>query len=256
MQIKEMLRRLGQPGGGVTFLGVAAILYGLACFLQGDFAIYWQPVPEGVPLRQPLAYLSAGLLILGGAGLLNARTIRPAAIILLVLFALYDACFLLRFIGPPFHPQAFLGLAEQSSVVVGCWVILLRMRGDGSARVTIARIAFGICSILFAFAHIAGLKPTAEMVPAWIPGGQVFWAVATGVGHLAVGLGLIANRLAVPATRLGALMYVGFAVLVWLPGAVTHPTEWLRWAGAGISLCMAAALWLVGDLLAARKAEI
>jgi len=65
MQIKEMSRRLGQPGGGVTFLGVAAILYGLACFLQGDFAIYWQPVPEGVPLRQPLAYLSAGLLILG-----------------------------------------------------------------------------------------------------------------------------------------------------------------------------------------------
>ena len=48
-------------------------------------------------------------------------------------------------------------------------------------------------------------------------------------------------------------MYVGFALLCWLPGAVIHPTEWLRWAGVGISLCMAAALWLVGDLLAAHR---
>jgi hypothetical protein len=38
-----------------------------------------------------------------------------------------------------------------------------------------------------------------------------------------------------------------------LLGAFAHPTEWLRWAGAAISLCMAASLWLVGDLLASRK---
>ncbi|GAA0311331.1 hypothetical protein GCM10009087_21790 [Sphingomonas oligophenolica] len=256
MQTGEMVRRLGQPGGGVAFLGIAAILYGIACFLQGDFAILWQPVPEGLPFRQPLAYLSAGLLVTGGAGLLVARTVRPAAMILLLLFALYDACYLLKLVGPPANPAALLGLAEQSSVVAGSWAILLRMRAGGSAGATTARIAFGICSLVFALAHFSGLKLTASMVPEWMPGGQLFWALATGVGHLAVGLSLIANRLAVPATRLGALMYVCFALLAWLPGAVTHPTEWLRWAGAAISLCMAAALWLVGDLLSARNAEI
>lgn len=255
METKGMLRRLLQPGGGVTFLGVAAIAYGIACFLQGDFAIYWQPVPHSLPLRQPLAYLSAGLLILGGAGLLIARTVRPAAMILLALFALYDACYLLKLVGPPVNPAPLLGLAEQSAVVVGSWAILLRMRAGGSAGVMTARIVFGICSILFALAHFIGLQATARMVPAWIPGGQVFWAIATGVGHLAVGLALIANRLAVLATRLGALMYVCFALFSWLLGALTHPTEWLRWAGVAISLCMAAALWLVGDLLAARHAE-
>lgn len=255
MQTKEMLRRLGQPGGGVTFLGVAAILYGIACFLQGDFVIYWQPVPKSLPFRQPLAYVSAGLLVAGGAGLLSARTIRPATIILLVLFALYDACYVLQLIGPPANPAALLGLAEQSSVVVGSWAILLRMRASRPAAVTMARIVFGICSILFGAAHIYSVQPTARLVPEWMPGGQVFWALATGVAHLAVGLSLIANRLAVPATRLGALMYVCFALLVWLPGAVTHPTEWLRWAGGGISLCMAAALWLVGDLLSSRNME-
>jgi len=66
---------------------------------------------------------------------------------------------------------------------------------------------------------------------------------------------LIANRAAILATRLGGLMYLCFAAIVWIPGAIVHPAEWLRWAGVAISLCMAAALWLVGDLLAARHAE-
>ena len=255
-ETKQMLRRLGQPGVGVTFRGAAAIAYGIACFLQGDFAAPWQPVPDGLPLRQPLAYLSAGLLVLGGAGLLIARTVRPAAMILLALFAIYDLLYQLQLVLPPHNRHAILGLAEQTSVVVGSWAILLRMRGSGAASVTIARIVFGICSLLFAVAHLLGVKPTAQMIPEWFPGGGVFWAIATGIGHLAVGLALIANRLAVPATRLGALMYVCFALFVWLTGAVTHPTERLRWAGFAISLCMAAALWLVGDLLATRKAEI
>ncbi|MEP7006179.1 MAG: hypothetical protein ABI810_09360 [Sphingomonas bacterium] len=240
----------------MTFLGVSTIVYGIACFLQGDFAVFWQPVPDSLPFRQPLSYVSAVLLIIGGAGLLIARTIRPAAMMLLVLFALYDACYLLKLVGPPFSPGALLGLAEQSSVVVGGWAILLRMRASGPAAATTARVAFGICSILFGVAHILEVQGTARLVPEWMPGGQVFWAFATGVAHLAVGLSLIANRLAVPTTRIGALMYVCFALLVWLPGAVTHPTEWLRWAGGGISLCMAAALWLVGDLLSSRDAEI
>jgi uncharacterized membrane protein len=246
-----------QPGGGVVFLGLAVIFYGIACFLQGDFAIYWQPVSESLPLRQPLAYLSASLLVLGGTGLLVRRTIRPAAMLLLLLFALYDLCYLLILVGPPINPKAsLLGLSEQSSVVIGISAILLRMRADGSAGVTTARIAFGICSLNFALAHFVALKITASMVPAWMPGGQVFWAIATGVGHLAVALGLITNRFAVAATRFGALMYICFALFSWLLGAVAHPTEWLRWAGAAISLCMAAALWLVGDLLAARNAEV
>jgi uncharacterized membrane protein len=255
MTTKEVLRQLLRPGGGVAFMGGAAILYGITCFLLGDFAAYWQPVPQSIPSRQLLAYLSAGLLVLGGAGLLIPRTVRAAAMILLLLFALYDVCYLLKLIGPPASPVTILGLAEQTSVVVGSWAVLLRMRAGGSAGVTTARIVFGICSIVFALAHFTGLQATAKMVPAWMPGGQVFWAIATGVGHLAVGLSLIANRIAVLATRLGGLMYICFALFSWLPGAVAHPTEWLLWAGVAISLCMAAALWLVGDLLAARNAR-
>ena len=253
MQMKDMLRQLGRPAGGVAFLGISAILYGTACFLQGEFSDFWQPVPQGLPLRQPLAYVCAGLLILGGAGLLIARTVRPAAITVLLVFGFYDACYLLQLVGSPDNFNALMGLAEQLSVVVGCWAILLRIRGGGSAAVATARIAFGICSIIFGLSHLTDVEGLAKAVPEWIPGGQIFWAAATGVAHLFVGLGLLANRLAMSATRLGALMYSCFVFLGWAPEIFKHPTLWLRWEGAGISLCMAGALWLVGDLLAERR---
>lgn len=253
MQVQKTLRRLDEAALGTAFLGVAAILYGIACFLQGDFHDFWQPVPKDLPLRQPLAYLVAGLLVVGGSGLLVARTVRPAAILVLLIFAVYAACYLRLLIGPPLNANALMGLAEQLAVVVGAWVILLQLRGGGAVGATVARITFGACSLVFALAHFMAPVQTGNMVPEWLPGSQVFWAIATGVGHAAVGLGLIANRFAVLATRLGASMYICFVLLAWLPGAFTHPTQWLRWEGTSISLCMAAALWLVGDLLASPQ---
>jgi uncharacterized membrane protein len=253
MHAKEMLRRLNGAALGPTLLGVAAIMYGISCFLQRDFAIYWQPVPESLPFRQAFAFLSAGLLVLGGLGLLGGRTVRPAAILLMVLFALYDLCYAIALVQPPITAAPLMGLAEQTSVVVGAWAILLRMSPGGSRGPITARITFGVCSLIFGLAHFVERVGMANAVPEWMPGGQMFWVLATGVGHVAVGLGLIANRLAVPATRLGALMYVCFVLFGWLPEAFTHPTIWLRWAGAAISLCMAGGLWAVGDLLVAQK---
>jgi hypothetical protein len=84
-----------------------------------------------------------------------------------------------------------------------------------------------------------------------------FWAAFTGVCHLAAAAALLVNCLAVPATRLAALMYIMFAAIVWLPGAVTHPDQWLRWAGASISVVLAGAVWAVGDyLLSARRGGV
>ena len=255
MRANEWLQRLDRAALGRAILGAAAIMYGISCFLQGDFASFWQPVPEGLPYRSGFAFLSAGLHVLAGLGLLTARTMRPSAMFVIVLFALFAVCYVIVLVGPPVQPTALMGIAENLSVVVGAWAILLCMSERGRSGPTIARITFGVCSLIFGLAHFIGRVPTANMVPEWMPGGQMFWALATGVGHIAVGLGLIANRFAVPATRLGALMYCCFVLFAWLPGAFTHPTEWLRWAGASISLCMAGALWAVGDLLAARKRE-
>ena len=102
---------------------------------------------------------------------------------------------------------------------------------------------------MFAVAHFFSLKLTGQMIPEWMPGDPTFWAMFTGVAHAAVGIALIANRGAILATRLGGLMYLCFAAIVWIPGAIVHPAEWLRWAGVGITLAMMGGVWSLGDYL-------
>ncbi|WP_129646895.1 DoxX family membrane protein [Peristeroidobacter agariperforans] len=234
---------------GAKMLGFSTICFGIACFLQGDFTIFWQPFPESLPFRQPLAFLSAALLVLSGAGLFFARTRRIAAITQVCLFLAYAASWLSVFRSV----QPWLGIAEHLATVTGAATVWARLSPQAARgwhfSPAVARIAYGCCSIVFGLAHVVALDGTMSMVPAWLPGGAMFWALFTGAGHFAVGIGLIVNRLAVLATRWASVMYLCFAAFAWLPGAVTHPDQWLRWAGTAITLVMLSAVWLVGDYL-------
>ena len=58
-----------------------AILLGIITIWFGDFAMQWQPVPAGTPLRMPLAYVSGVLLIGGGGALLSRKWQRPGALL-------------------------------------------------------------------------------------------------------------------------------------------------------------------------------
>jgi uncharacterized membrane protein len=252
-------KSVDEPGIGFAILGFSTLCFGIACFLQRDFTIYWQPVPDNFPLRQPLAFLSAGLLVLSGAGLFVPRTRRIAATVQVFLFLAYAASWLPRLLGGPSALGAVLGICEHLAIAVGAaslWARLspeARRRQDRLGRAG-ARIAFGLCSIIFGLSHIVGLKGTAALIPEWVPGSSEFWALFTGGAHLAVGAALITDRLAILATRLAGLMYLCFVAIVWMPGAIAHPDQWLRWAGAAISLVLMGAVWLVGDYLRAGRA--
>jgi uncharacterized membrane protein len=256
MRTEELPYTANDVRTGRVLLALAAIAYGISCFLQRDFPSYWQPFPENMPLRQPLAFLSAGLLVLSGAGLFFHRTIRSAAATLAVLFFLFTGSWLSLFAERP--GTIWLGFCENLAVAAGAAAIWASDAAQSGSRrwfgTAAARIVYGCCSLIFGLAHFIAIDATASMVPAWLPGTGYFWAAVTGVGHLAVGAALLVNRLAIPATRVGGLMYLIFAALSWLPGAVTHPDQWLRWAGLSISVLLAGAVWAVGDyLLIARR---
>jgi uncharacterized membrane protein len=231
---------------GAWILGIGSFVFGFACLLQRDFAIYWQPVPAGVPFRHALAFASAVLHMVSGLALLHRSTARLAVQVSLALYLIFGAVY--------FTTQVWeLGLAEHLAVAVGAaaiWARIARAR-SGHPRwwSTLARISYGICSLIFGASHFFSLKLTGQMIPTWMPGDPTFWAMFTGVAHAAVGIALIANRGAILATRLGGLMYLCFAAIVWTPGAIVHPAEWLRWAGIGISLAMMGGLWSLGDYL-------
>jgi uncharacterized membrane protein len=250
-RIEELLHKANDAPAGRALLALATIAYGISCFLQRDFAIFWQPVPENMPFRQPLAFVSAGLLALSGATLFFYRTFRPAALTLAVLFVVYTGSWLSQFAARP--GTIWLGFCENLAVAVGAAAIWARDQAQLQGRHWLgpaaARSVYGCCSLIFGLAHFVAIDKAASGIPAWLPGTAHFWAAFTGVSHLAVGAALLVNRLAVPATRLAALMYIIFAAIMWLPGAVTHPEQWLRWAGASITVILAGAVWAVGDYL-------
>lgn len=251
------IRRLDELDLGHRILAVSTIAFGVACFLQRDFTSFWNPAPAWLPARQVLAYVSAALLVLSGLGLLAPPTRRAAAMVQVVLFVTYAAFWLAQWAEAPAKLGPWLGMAEQLGIAVAAVTVAARSRAGGAAPrpagTTVVRMAYGVCSIVFGLSHLVGVKGTAAMVPVWVPGDGVFWAVATGVAHIAVGAALLLDRLAVPATRIAGIMYLGFAAFVWAPGAVTHPDQWLRWGGLAISLVLMGAVWRVGDHLAARE---
>ena len=109
----------------------------------------------------------------------------------------------------------------------------------------IARIVAGLSACVFGFAHFNYIDFTASMVPAWIPPNGVFWAWATGAGHLAAGLSLVSGIRARLAATLLAGMMASFVVLLHLPRVVAAPDQHVEWIMLGVSSMLAGAAWLL-----------
>src|SRR5688572_28040529 len=112
------------PKWGIAMMGFSTLGFGVACFLQGDFTIFRQPVPENFPFRQPLAFISAAALVLSGGGLLFSRTRQVAAIVQVGLFFSYALSWLSVL---PQSIQPWLGIAEHLAIVVGALTIWARL---------------------------------------------------------------------------------------------------------------------------------
>jgi uncharacterized membrane protein YphA (DoxX/SURF4 family) len=105
----------------------------------------------------------------------------------------------------------------------------------------IAVLAMGVCGLMFGLAHFLYLDFTASMVPAWLPGGQKFWAAVTGVAHLAAGIAFLTGikvRLAAVALT---VMFAIFSALVHLPALWADPHSHLNWVMNVINLALTGA---------------
>jgi hypothetical protein len=74
----------------------------------------------------------------------------------------------------------------------------------------IGRILLGICTASFTLEQAIYLNATANLVPKWLPPSQMFWAVTTTVLFALAAVALLANRIALLATRLLTMMLVIF----------------------------------------------
>ena len=226
---------------------LGAILLGAVGIWFQDFALTWQPVPAGVPWRVPLAYLSGMILIVGGAAILSRKGERGGALLLAAFYGLWVvALHMPNAIAGFKHIGAWNGPAEFTFMTMGG--VALFASSAGAMRGTllmIARILAGVSAIVFGFAHFNYIDFTATMVPSWIPPNGVFWAWATGAGHLAAGIALVSGFQARLAGTLLAAMMASFVILLHIPRVIASPGLHVEWAMLAVATGLSGAAWLV-----------
>src|ERR1700722_2876788 len=242
------------PMPGSIVFALAAAGLGVLGVVYGDFALQWQPIPESLPWRHGVAYLTAVIMLAGGLGLLfRPLAARGAAVLTLNLLACWVLPQALKVAGGPIlGVGTWLGFCETLAVLSGASILWV---SPGGRR--IARGFFGISCVVFGLSHFAYVDFTAGMIPGWIPL-HLWFAYATGSVHVLSGLVvLFAIRPRLAAT-VEALMMSSFVPLVHIPSLWTMPSpEWaptgriqltaLFWASA-----LAGSAWLVAVSLRDR----
>jgi len=226
---------------------LGAILLGVVNIWFRDFALQWQPVPPGFPLRVPLAYVSGSLLIIGGVAILGKQYARQGALLLAAAYTLW----LLILHGPilvskPADLGTWNGIAEVVFMICGAITLYAAAAGKLTAKFAHGVcIAAGLSALAFGATHFKYVEFVAALVPAWLPPSQIFWAFATGVGHLVAGLALLSGiKTALGATFL-ALMMALFVLLVHLPRVIASPDEHLEWIMLGVALSLSGSAWAI-----------
>jgi uncharacterized membrane protein len=223
-------------------LGVAGL--GLVCLAFQDFALQWQSAPEWLKAVPYAATISALWLLATGVALAVRRLAFAGAVSAAILFGVWAFVFH----GPlaaqqPGQVYVWLGVAE-----AGCLMAAgLAPAGAGvqNARILLgARIAFGLCAVVFGISHFVYAEVTAKMVPAWLPF-PLAWAYITGCGHLAAGLALVSGVRAHLAAGMEAAMCAAFVILLHLPRVIAAPASQVEWTMLCVALSITGAAWII-----------
>ena len=213
----------------------------------------WQTLRRiwNLPFGSAIGTLLMVAQIAGGLGLLFPRTVRPASILLIVVYALFSlTCVPVMFAHPRIF-DAYDSFFEQFCLLCGAIAVYAATGIDRSrsrALRGIARIGVGVSAVSFTLAQVFYLRPTAHLVPRWIPPNQMFWAILTTIAFALAAIAILANYRARLALQMMTLMIVLFGVLVWIPILYAAPQVHGSWSEFGINFLIAGAAWAVADL--------
>jgi uncharacterized membrane protein len=248
-----------QPGLALFVIGLLGL--GVLALRYGDFALVWQPVPAWVPARAPIAYASGVLMLALGIGLLVPRT-RTWAVRLLFPYLLLWACLKLPdVIAAPGAESSWLGLGELTLLLSGGWTLLACLAAlpqssplaflTGERGLRAARHLFALSIIPIGLSHLVYLETTANFVPQWLPF-RKSWAILTGAGQIASGLGVLFSVLPRIAAYAEAAQIMIYTLLVWAAALLSAHTR-LNLTALFISWIFGAAAWAVAQNVPAKR---
>ena len=237
--------------GRIVF-GAAAVLFGIIALMWHD-ADTWQTLTQIWKL--PVGTIIGGFLmaaqIAGGVALQFPRSVRLGSVALGVVYLLFSlACIPGVIAGANPYERYGGNFFQHFSLLCGA-LALYAATGASAARAVlygrVARLGLGVCAISFALGQVLYLRPTASLVPKWIPPNQMFWAVLTTVAFALAAIALLINRYARLATYLMTLMLALFGILVWIPRLVARPNAHFTWSEFALTFLITGAAWAVAD---------
>lgn len=196
-------------------------------------------------------YAVAAAWIFGGGAVQFRRSAIAGALVLGAVYLVFALLCVPPIVAAPRIYNSWGNFFEQLSLFTGAALIYGRLSSAGTSETLhrIGRISLGICAGSFALEQAFYLNATVDLVPKWIPPGQVFWATATTVFFALAAVALLTNRMALPATRLLAIMIASFGLLVWIPLLLSHPRSHSNWSEAAETLAITGAAWVLAELL-------
>jgi uncharacterized membrane protein len=124
-------------------------------------------------------------------------------------------------------------------------------RGPGATADRAApagRYIFGLCMPGFGVLHFMYISYVAFVIPGWIPS-HVFFAYATGVAHVASGLGILTGVLGRLAAYCTAAMFGSWVILVHAPRVLAHAHDPNEWTSMLIAAGMCGSALLIAAVL-------
>lgn len=244
---------------GPHIFGLAAIISGAITAFFRDITPWGQQVMplDKVPHPQIFLYITGAIQLLAGIAIQWARTRRLGAILLAGVYLIFTLLWVPEIIagariynnwGAPLYE---FSLASGALIVYG-----VTSSEDDKAAQKLGRIGyigFGVCVVSFTIEQAVYFSGTTVLVPKWIPGGAVFWGIATTIAFGLAAIALLSGRCALLAARLLTVMLIAFGLLIWIPALVSDPRKLFNWTEHNQNLAIVGAAWIVADFLAQRR---
>ena len=238
---------------GRMVFGASAVLFGGLALLWHD-ADTWQNLQHiwKLPFGADLGGCLMIALIAAGIGIQFPRTVRPASLILGVVYLSFSLACIPDILAATNIYERFGG-SFFLFFSMSCGAIALFAASESNAARArafgrVARIGLGVSTISFTLGQALLLRDTAGLVPKWIPPSQMFWATLTTIAFAFAAIAILIHRQARLAIRLMTVMLALFGVLVWIPVVIAHPEAHFNWSECLLAFLVTGASWMVADL--------